>query len=155
MVFIWMTNELTPTEQVDEIAKLINHWNPIKVTVESNSIGSVFFDMLQSKVKQRIVKFNTSNKTKNQIIERLIAAFESEDIGITSNEELLLELRMYRSEVTKGGAITYNAPSGYNDDAVMSTAIAYDSISSNKGHYCVSFVGSKPSASSGYSEKYH
>lgn len=133
-----MTNELTPTEQVDEISKLINQWNPIKVTVESNSIGSVFYDLLQKKVKQRIIKFNTSNKTKNQIIERLMAAFESEDISITANEELLLELRMYRSEITKGGAITYNAPSGYNDDTIMATAIAYDSITSNKGHYCLS-----------------
>jgi hypothetical protein len=123
MVFIKYLNNMTPTDQIDEVVKLINRYQPIKVTVESNSIGSIYFDMLQQKVQIRISKFNTTNVTKNKIIEKLSVALENQDITILRDDELLTELRMYAAERTRSGKVTYNAPSGYKDDAVMSLAI--------------------------------
>lgn len=140
MVFIKYFNDVTPTEQINRIVTLIEKYNPIKITVESNSIGNVYFDMLQKKVKQRIMKFNTSNISKNQIIDKLGVALENGDIQLVRDQELLTELRMYAAETTRTGKITYNAPSGYKDDTVMATAICWDSIFSNRGNYKISFI---------------
>lgn len=123
MVFIEYFNDKTPTEQIDHITRLINQYEPIKITVESNSIGNIYLDMLQKRVKQRITKFTTTNDTKNKIIDKLGVALENKAIGILRDEELLTELRMYSAERTRTGKITYNAPSGYKDDCVMATAI--------------------------------
>lgn len=123
MVFIEYFNDKTPTEQIDRIVRLIEQYQPIKITVESNSIGNIYFDMLQKRVKRRILKFTTTNDSKNKIIDKLGIALENKEIGILRDEELLTELRMYAAERTKTGKITYNAPSGYRDDCVIATAI--------------------------------
>lgn len=140
MVFIEYFNDKTPTEQIDRIVRLIEQYQPIKITVESNSIGNIYFDMLQKRVKRRILKFTTTNDSKNKIIDKLGIALENKEIGILRDEELLTELRMYAAERTKTGKITYNAPSGYRDDAVMSLAICWDSLFTNKGNYNISLV---------------
>lgn len=140
MVFIRHINEKSPTEQIDYIARLIEEYNPIKITVEANSIGEVYYDMLQKKSKVRITKFSTSNKTKNRIIDKLGVALENEKIKLLRDEELLTELRAYQQETTRTGLITYNAPSGYNDDCIIATAICYDSIFSNRGNYSISII---------------
>jgi hypothetical protein len=140
MVFIEYFNDKTPTEQIDRIVRLIEQYQPIKITVESNSIGNIYFDMLQKRVKRRILKFTTTNDSKNKIIDKLGIALENKEIGILRDEELLTELRMYAAERTKTGKITYNAPSGYKDDAVMSLAICWDSLFTNKGNYNISLV---------------
>lgn len=140
MVFIEYFNDKTPTEQIDRIVRLIEQYRPIKITVESNSIGNIYFDMLQKRVKRRIIKFTTTNDSKNKIIDKLGIALENKEIGILRDEELLTELRMYAAERTKTGKITYNAPSGYKDDAVMSLAICWDSLFTNKGNYNISLV---------------
>ena len=98
MVFIEYFNDKTPTEQIDHITRLINQYEPIKITVESNSIGNIYLDMLQKRVKQRITKFTTTNDTKNKIIDKLGVALENKAIGILRDEELLTELRMYSAE---------------------------------------------------------
>lgn len=134
MIFIKYFNDKTPIEQIDYIAKLINDYKPIKVTVETNSIGNIYLNLLQNKTKIKINKFTTSNKTKNQIIEKLQVALENKDITLIRDEELLLELRVYQEESIKTGK-TYNAPQGYKDDCVMATAICWDSFHSNKGIY--------------------
>lgn len=123
MVFIEYFNDKTPTEQIDRIVRLIEQYQPIKITVESNSIGNIYFDMLQKRVKRRIIKFTTTNDSKNKIIDKLGVALENKEIGILRDEELLTELRMYAAERTKTGKLTYNAPSGYRDDCVIATAI--------------------------------
>ena len=140
MVFIEYFNDKTPTEQIDRIVRLIEQYQPIKITVESNSIGNIYLDMLQQKVKQRIIKFTTTNDSKNRIIDKLGVALEYKEIGILRDEELLTELRMYAAERTRTGKITYNAPSGYKDDTIISLAICWDSLFTNRGTYNISLV---------------
>lgn len=137
LVYVKYFNDKSPTEQIKVISEIIKKFKPIKITVEINSIGSVYFDMLQSEVNMPIKKFNTNNDSKNRIIDKLQAAVENERIHLLRDEELLLELRAYRLEVTKSGKITYNAPSGFKDDLVVSLAICYDSLTNNQGHYSI------------------
>ena len=56
----------------------------MKVLVEGNSIGEVYFSSIQSKLKNKMVldKFMTTNDSKKEIIEDLILAFQKKEIGI-------------------------------------------------------------------------
>lgn len=139
MVFIKYFNDKTPTDQVNELTKIFNEKKQyIKlVQVEQNSIGNVFYDML---VKQnpniRIIKFLTTNKSKSRLVNQLQTALENEKIKLIKDDKLLNELRVYESTYnSKTGTISYNAPSGYNDDTVISLMLAWDSLIGNKGHY--------------------
>lgn len=139
MVFIKYFNDKTPTEQVDLLTNILTEYQGfIKIVqVEQNSIGSVFYDMLvQKNPKIRIIRFLTTNKSKADIVNKLQAALENEKIGLLKDDKLLNELRLYEASYNpKTGNISYNAPSGFNDDTVISLMLAYDSLNTNKGHY--------------------
>lgn len=139
MVFIKYFNDKTPTDQVNMITSILSEYQQfIKVVqVEQNSIGTIFYDMLvKQNPKVKIIKFNTTNKSKGMLVNKLQAALENKKIGLLKDEKLLNELRLYEASYNpKSGNITYNAPTGYNDDTVMSLMIAYDSLNNTKGIY--------------------
>ena len=139
MVFIKYFNDKTPTEQVDLLTNIFTEYQGfIKIVqVEQNSIGSVFYDMLVRKnLKIRIIRFLTTNKSKAAIVNKLQAALENEKIGILKDDKLLNELRLYEASYNpKTGNVSYNAPSGFNDDTCISLMLAYDALNTNKGTY--------------------
>lgn len=139
MVFIKYFNDKTPTEQVDLLTNIFTEYQGfIKIVqVEQNSIGSVFYDILVKRnPKLRIVKFLTTNKSKTAIVNKLQAALENEKIGILKDDKLLNELRLYEASYNpKTGNVSYNAPSGFNDDTCISLMLAYDALNTNKGTY--------------------
>lgn len=139
MVFIKYFNDKTPTEQVDLLTNIFTEYQGfIKIVqVEQNSIGSVFYDMLVRKnPKIRIIRFLTTNKSKAAIVNKLQAALENEKIGILKDDKLLNELRLYEASYNpKTGNVSYNAPSGFNDDTCISLMLAYDALNTNKGTY--------------------
>ena len=139
MVFIKYFNDKTPTEQVDLLTNIFTEYQGfIKIVqVEQNSIGSVFYDILVKRnPKLRIVKFLTTNKSKAAIVNKLQAALENEKIGILKDDKLLNELRLYEASYNpKTGNVSYNAPSGFNDDTCISLMLAYDALNTNKGTY--------------------
>lgn len=139
MVFIKYFNDKTPTEQVDLLTNIFTEYQGfIKIVqVEQNSIGSVFYDMLvQKNPKIRIIRFLTTNKSKAAIVNKLQAALENEKIGILKDDKLLNELRLYEASYNpKTGNVSYNAPSGFNDDTCISLMLAYDALNTNKGTY--------------------
>ena len=143
MVFIKYFNNKTPTEQVDLLTNIFTEYQGfIKIVqVEQNSIGSVFYDILVKRnPKLRIVKFLTTNKSKADIVNKLQAALENEKIGLLKDDKLLNELRLYEASYNpKTGNVSYNAPSGFNDDTVISLMLAYDSLNTTKGHYNIKF----------------
>lgn len=139
MVFIKYFNDKPPTEQVDLLTNIFTEYRGfIKIVqVEQNSIGSVFYDILVKRnPKLRIVKFLTTNKSKAAIVNKLQAALENEKIGILKDDKLLNELRLYEASYNpKTGNVSYNAPSGFNDDTCISLMLAYDALNTNKGTY--------------------
>ena len=143
MVFIKYFNDKTPTEQVDLLTNILTEYQEfIKIVqVEQNSIGSVFYDMLvQKNPKIRIIRFLTTNKSKADIVNKLQAALENKKIGLLKDDKLLNELRLYEASYNpKTGNVSYNAPSGFNDDTVISLMLAYDSLNTTKGHYNIKF----------------
>ena len=133
-------NNLSPNEQVEKLASIINKLPSLKtIQVELNSIGNVFYDMLRRKVKTRIEGFTTTNESKRKIIEQLVSAFNQAQITIPNNAELVNQLQHYAMEKTSKG-YTYNGITGYHDDYVISLALAYDKSKQNDKKYVVMIV---------------
>ena len=74
-----------------------------------------------------------------EVIENLSSAFQSNNIGILDNEELIRELQHYAMEKTSKGS-TYNGADGVNDDYVISLALCYDVCKNRKGISGLSLV---------------
>lgn len=120
---------------VDAIATEIGMHPDLKsVQVELNSMGKVYRDLLKRKVRSGLVKdFVTTNESKRRVIEQLITAFQQGKITVPQDRELVKELQVYQIESTPTGMVTYNAPSGAHDDAVISLALAYDLVQKKAG----------------------
>lgn len=124
-----------PMDLVARLAAIINTTPSLaSVTVETNSLGEVYRSALKKKMNRPgILKpFETTNESKRRIIEQLIKAFSEEDIKIVEEQKLKEQLQHYQIEQTPSGKITYNAQGGFNDDAVIALALAYDAASAGK-----------------------
>ena len=134
-------NDMTPGDQLQYLRERIREDKPERVIVESNSIGNVYYDMLKKSVPGvTIEKFTTSNNTKCEIVDRLQAGFEHQEIMIPDDEELLRELRGFEEQRTKTGLRTYNCPQPLHDDCVMALAIGYWRLSKKVGQYSISIM---------------
>lgn len=142
-VMLKYSRNKTPTQQctwITDVLSSIPREKIRKITCETNSIGTVYEDMLkQMNPKLPIRDFNTSNSSKREIIERLQAAFGAHSIKLIDDIESKREFSSYAMEITPSGNITYNAPYGLHDDIVMATAIAWWSRTNNSGNYVISF----------------
>lgn len=120
--------DIDAVEQIERISWIINNIPSLKqIAVEMNSIGRIYYENLRRKIKTPIKQFTTTNKTKRDIIEQLITAFQTEAIIIPNDEELIRELQHFAAEKTKTG-MTYNGADGVHDDYVMALAMVYDLV---------------------------
>ena len=91
-VNIYSTNKLSPMKQVEWLAELMNQYSKVnRIFAEVNSIGNVYIDALQSKIKHKITKWVTTNKSKKDLVTQLQLAFENRTVKIQNNEELITE----------------------------------------------------------------
>ncbi len=147
-IFLRYFGSKKPLEQIDTITHLLQDILDTskirKVTCESNSIGAVYIDMLKSKNPNvNILEFTTTNSSKREIIEGFAAGISNGTVKLMREQKQVREIAAYSMEITKNGSITYNAPYGMNDDICIADAIAFHSISSNKGTYNISFSKDK------------
>ena len=127
------TNELiyldrmtkTPYEtQVNRLKALHGRFRPTVIIAEANSMGQPLIEPLQ-RDGLPVRPFQTTNATKQAIIDGLTMAFEQETIRILPDETLIDELQAYEMETLPSGLIRYGAPAGLHDDCVMSLALAW------------------------------
>lgn len=138
MVFLKYFNDISPMEQVDYVAKLLQDFKPRRCLVESNSIGSIYYDALKQKCGGiQIEKFNTNNDSKCRIVDQLVAHLEQENIKLWDDEELLRQLKGFQEQVTKSGLRTYSCPLPLHDDCVMSLCIALEAACKRSGTYSI------------------
>ena len=138
LVDIKYFNDKGPNETIDEIERLAKIWHPNRITVETNSIGNVYFGLLRDKLKGMqipVAGFTTTNETKDKIISKLQVLMQNNLIELYADPELLVELSQYEMTFSKTGKRVMNAKSGFHDDLIMSLAIAINSISA--GTYSV------------------
>ena len=131
-------NDKDPNQTLAEISRLISVWKPKKITVELNSIGNVYYNLLKDRAKISgipVIGFTTTNESKDKIISKLQVAFQTNKIKIFTERELMDELEFYEMTFSKTGKRIFNAAKNHHDDLIMSLAIGYNSI--NSGEYCI------------------
>lgn len=131
---------MSPTEQVERLAQIINNYDLYCVQVEVNSIGEVYYDMLQRKVSVNISKFWTSNDSKRRIIEQLISGILTGEVRVPNEPTLLRQMQHFNIEKTKTGYTYNNDSNTVHDDRVLSLAFCYDAYKNNIGSFSISFA---------------
>ena len=131
MVLLYTDNSTEdPIVRAEKLADIINTYPTIKkVVCEKNSIGSTFISILKRRLRNPnvIEEFTTSNSSKKDIIENLIALIGKKDITLLPNPKLDYEFGIFQLVELKNSNYTYAAdtkvPSSH-DDIVMATALA-------------------------------
>lgn len=143
MVDIVYFNDLDETQTLNKIIELAIKYKPKKITVETNSIGNIYFGLLQKAVRQAklpiiVQGFVTTNDTKDEIISDLQVAIQNKDIRFKRDDELERELNNYQLTFSKTGKRVFNSRHGFHDDLIMATAICLNSM--KKGKYTISII---------------
>lgn len=140
MIYLEHFNDKDANSTIDRVIDLLRKYKPIKLVVELNSIGKVFYDLLQKRMRSEGIStslngFTTTNDSKNRIVNKFQVAIQNQEVQLLNNERLLSQLSNYAAELTPSGKITYNAPKGLNDDLVMSCLIGYNELTSGSYSY--------------------
>lgn len=140
MIGLYHFSDKDETQTISYIIELIKQYQPLKVQVETNSIGAVFYGLLDKAIKAAnlpvmLLKFTTTNDSKERLINNFQVAMQNKTVQILDNQTLRIQFDMYEVKVNQNGKRIYNAASGYHDDCVIATLLAFNCISS--GNYCV------------------
>lgn len=147
MVDIVAFNDLDETQTIERIIGLVKQYSPIKIQVETNSIGQVFYGLLQKalqklpynrlsdKPRTQLIGFNMNNESKNKLVNKFQVAVQNKEVTILDNEELLKQMTNFVSKLTNNNKVTYAARNNYHDDYIISMMLSYDCL--NKGNYAV------------------
>jgi hypothetical protein len=108
---------------LDEVVKQLKEYGSPTVYCETNGIGNMPTKTLRHKYSNTR-DFTTTNKTKNDIINKLALDFANQNIWIPNDASLQKELDAFSMTMTSTGKITYGGSGGFHDDQVMSLAIA-------------------------------
>lgn len=131
MVYYDAFTKLETPELKERLLVTLRKWNPISCLIEENNQGLVILQLL-GREWPNITGFVTTNESKGEIINQLIAAFSSKEIKLIKDDKLQLQLQGFIFEMTSTGKVRYKAANGFHDDMVMSLAIAWESFVKNK-----------------------
>ena len=131
MVYLDRFNRVDYPVLIDRLEAVYSRYRLTSMTVEANSIGRPVIDEL---VKRGlvIVPFTTTSATKQAIIQSLQAAFENGLIRVLDEPVLVGELLSFEAKRNASGSFSYSAPDGMHDDCVMSLAIAWNGLSTDR-----------------------
>lgn len=115
----------------------------VSIVVESNSIGDVQLEELRRGDRAEgtpplpVQAFLTTQASKQQAIEDLVMAIETQKITYPNLAVLVNELQGFEQTRLPSGLMRYSAPDGMHDDAVMALAIAWQGAKSTPGEFYV------------------
>lgn len=140
MVALFHFSDKDETKTIDYIIELMKRFKPLKCMVETNSIGAVFYGLLDKAIKAAglfvmLLKFNTTNDSKERLINNFQVAMQNNKVQILDDAVLRTEMDMYEMKVNQNGKRTYNAASGYHDDCIIAMLLAFNCITT--GQYCI------------------
>ena len=140
MIGLYHFSDKDETATVNYIIELMKQYQPLKCQVETNSIGSVFYGLLDKAIKSAglpvmLLRFTTTNESKERLINNFQVAMQNDNVTILDNQTLRIQMDMYEMKVNQNGKRTYNAASGYHDDCIIAMLLAFNCIST--GHYCI------------------
>ena len=92
--------------------------------MDDSGEGAPIYEDL-ARVWPRIEAVKFTNLKKVELIQRLVVAIEQRQVSWPREWAVLTdELKRYEYAIGASGAITYSAPSGFQDDAVIALALA-------------------------------
>lgn len=134
-------NNLNTTQTIDRITEILKEVDIELVLCESNSIGTPMTELLMAKNKHlNIQTATTTNQSKADMVSMLQVAFENETISILNEPQQLNEIGSYECTFNpKTKNVTYNAPQGLHDDAVISLMLSLKAYNqgNKKGTYII------------------
>ena len=129
-----------PVQRAEKLADIINQHPTIrKVICETNSMGSTFISILRRKLLRPniIEEFTTTNNTKKDIIENLVALINQRVITLMDDPKQDYEFGIFQLKELKNGNYTYAADtrvSNSRDDIVMAVAFAAKDFNNKAGY---------------------
>jgi hypothetical protein len=129
--------ELDYNLQKARIKALAQRYNNARIIIDSTGVGNPISEDLRRE-SLMIEDFKFSNKSKQELIEKLAIFIEQKGIYIPNNVIIIDELSSYGYQMTESGNFKYSAPSGLHDDAVISLGLAVwglDSATTNNPSY--------------------
>lgn len=146
MVYMDVFTGVEAPEMRDRILKTLNHWKPRRAVIEENNQGLPLYQEMR-RTYPILESFVTTNKSKEEIINRLVAAFSGMEIKCFESETLIHQLNGFIFELTPTGKIRYCAANGFKDDCVMSLALVWNIYAEKKlnGGYSIYGAGMGPS----------
>lgn len=140
MIALYHFNDKDETQTINYIIELMKMYQPLKCQVETNSIGAVFYGLLDKAIKMNqlpvmLLRFTTTNDSKEKLINNFQVLMQNKQVSILDNMTLKIQMDMYEMKVTKTGRRTYNAATGYHDDCIIAMLLALDCIT--KGTYVI------------------
>jgi hypothetical protein len=110
-------------ELMNQIEDINKKWKFKKILIENNNQGLTIYQDLKRRIKC-LESFNTNQKTKPEIINKLIHLFNTKEIKIIKDDYLRIELEAFIFKQNNNGGLKFMADNGFHDDCVMSLAIA-------------------------------
>lgn len=109
--------------QKNRVASLARKYNNAKIIIDSTGVGNpVTSDFRREELF--IEDFKFTNKSKQELIEKLNLFIEEKAVFIPDETIIIDELNSFGMDITEKGNITYSAPIGMHDDCVCSLALA-------------------------------
>jgi len=119
---------LTLDETADKFAEFLKKYKNPTCYVEINYQEYIYNLLIQRNVSN-IIKFRTLHNSKNKIIQNLILRFDNLTIKLIDDAQVRLEFSAFDYFYNpKTQNITYKARDPFNDDIVMATALAFNSL---------------------------
>lgn len=117
-------NQLDWGMQKSRIAATSAHYNNALTVIDGTGLGDpIVEDLARMNVPVDPIKF--TNEQKKQLIEKMANWIETRKIHMIRTEEKTKEFTNFTYDISeKTGRVMYNAPIGFNDDIVISQALA-------------------------------
>ena len=125
LVAMYRDRKKTHQHNIYEIGKLIDLYKPIKVAIETNSSGQIYYDELsQQHLNTEFIPIKTTGSSKPAMIQKLTLTLEKGNLILPSDRHVIEEFLSFKRNGNKLEAIA-----GKHDDIVMSLAFAVAGIS--------------------------
>ena len=124
--YIERINGSSYAEVTKTFANIIKRYNIAGGFVETNGPGKPVFEVLHSS-ERKLKDWTTTNSNKAEGIRGLIYDIQEMVLTLPSKQlfpALYHELNAFTYKISATGTVTFNAPSGYHDDCVMSLMLA-------------------------------
>jgi hypothetical protein len=145
IAYIDRFNQVEWRIQVTRVKAAAERFQIDQMVVDQTGVGDPIVEMLRQEMSDHkyisIVGFQFTNASKANIVEGLSLAFETSEISILPDADLISELQSYEMKQMPGGMMRYAPPLGVHDDMVMSLALAYSSARAYEPPVLVSPIG--------------